>query len=555
MINNLFAHPALPLVIGSLLIFLFKEKSNHISIISILISLFILIFITSNVDYVYMSNITAINYFSYSKLAYLFCLVFLIMGLIGKLFSIYRDSYKEKAMVLLYISSAIFVLFSGDFLTLYIFWEIMAIASTMVIWSNNSRESLSAGNRYLVMHLLGGMILLLGIIGLYVDTNDLQIRLLNLDTWYNWMILVGFLLNAGAPPFSQWIPDAYPEGSYSSTVFLSAYTTKTSVFILIATFAGSHVLMLIGIYMIMYGIVYALLENDIRRILAYSIVNQVGFMIVGIGIGTELSINGTAAHAFSHILYKGLLLMSAGSVIYMINKRKCTDVGGLYKTMPITAICGIVGALAISAFPLTSGFISKSMIVDASIHEGMELIWLMLLVGSAGVFLHAGIKFPWFVFFHKDKKIITTDPPKYMKYAMIITSGICIFIGVWPELLYSILPYSVSFIPYTGNHVASQLHILLFSALAFFISLKYLERTLTITLDIDFLYRDKIKYIKILVNFMSNMTARSINYISFINLRKNFNSIENYLMKQTTVSVMLIIILITFTVSLIMNIS
>ena len=223
--------------------------------------------------------------------------------------------------------------------------------------------------------------------------------------------------------------------------------------------------------------------------------------------------------------------------------------------MPITAICGIVGALAISAFPLTSGFISKSMIVDASIHEGMELIWLMLLVGSAGVFLHAGIKFPWFVFFHKDKKIITTDPPKYMKYAMIITSGICIFIGVWPELLYSILPYSVSFIPYTGNHVASQLHILLFSALAFFISLKYLERTLTITLDIDFLYRDKIKYIKILVNFMSNMTARSINYISFINLRKNFNSIENYLMKQTTVSVMLIIILITFTVSLIMNIS
>ena len=555
MINNLFAHPALPLVIGSLLIFLFKEKSNHISIISILISLFILIFITSNVDYVYMSNITAINYFSYSKLAYLFCLVFLIMGLIGKLFSIYRDSYKEKAMVLLYISSAIFVLFSGDFLTLYIFWEIMAIASTMVIWSNNSRESFSAGNRYLVMHLLGGMILLLGIIGLYVDTNDLQIRLLNLDTWYNWMILVGFLLNAGAPPFSLWIPDAYPEGSYSSTVFLSAYTTKTSVFILIVTFAGSHVLMLIGIYMIMYGIVYALLENDIRRILAYSIVNQVGFMIVGIGIGTELSINGTAAHAFSHILYKGLLLMSAGSVIYMINKRKCTDVGGLYKTMPITAICGIVGALAISAFPLTSGFISKSMIVDASIHEGMELIWLMLLVGSAGVFLHAGIKFPWFVFFHKDKKIITTDPPKYMKYAMIITSGICIFIGVWPELLYSILPYSVSFIPYTGNHVASQLHILLFSALAFFISLKYLERTLTITLDIDFLYRDKIKYIKILVNFMSNMTARSINYISFINLRKNFNSIENYLMKQTTVSVMLIIILITFTVSLIMNIS
>lgn len=555
MINNLFAHPALPLVIGSLLIFLFKEKSNQISIISILISLFVLLFITNNVDYVYTNSISVINYFSYSKLAYLFCLVFLIMGLIGKLFSIYRDSYKEKAMVLLYISSAIFVLFSGDFLTLYVFWEVMAIASTMVIWSSNSEDSKSAGNRYLIMHLFGGMILLLGIIGLYIDTNDLQIRLLSLDTWYNWMILAGFLLNAGAPPFSHWISDAYPEGSYSSTVFLSAYTTKTSVFILIATFAGSHVLMLIGIYMIMYGIIYALLENDIRRILSYSIVNQVGFMIVGIGIGTELSINGTAAHAFSHILYKGLLLMSAGSVIYMINKRKCTDVGGLYKTMPITAICGIIGALAISAFPLTSGFISKSMIVDASINEGMELIWLMLLVGSAGVFLHAGIKFPWFVFFHRDKKIITTDPPVYMKYAMIVASSICIIIGIWPELLYSLLPYNVDFIPYSGNHIVSQLHILFFSALAFFISLKYLERTLTLTLDIDWLYRGKIKYIKKLMKYIINIVTNTNNAFSFLVLKNKFDVFENYLLKQNTVSTMLILILITFAVSLLINIS
>ncbi|MBT5863641.1 MAG: hypothetical protein HOH39_04555, partial [Gammaproteobacteria bacterium] len=329
----------------------------------------------------------------------------------------------------------------------------------------------------------------------------------------------------------------------------------TSVFILIVTFAGSHVLMLIGIYMIMYGIIYALLENDIRRILSYSIVNQVGFMVVGIGIGTELSINGTAAHAFSHILYKGLLLMSAGSVIYMINKRKCTDVGGLYKTMPITAICGIIGALAISAFPLTSGFISKSMIVDASIHEGMELIWLMLLVGSAGVFLHAGIKFPWFVFFHRDKKIITTDPPVYMKYAMIIASSICIIIGIWPELLYSLLPYNVDFIPYSGNHIVSQLHILFFSALAFFISLKYLERTLTLTLDIDWLYRGKIKYIKKIMKYIINIITNTNNAFSFLVLKNKFDVFENYLLKQNTISTMLILILITFAVSLLINIS
>ena len=247
--------------------------------------------------------------------------------------------------------------------------------------------------------------------------------------------------------------------------------------------------------------------------------------------------------------------MSAGSVIYMINKRKCTDVGGLYKTMPITAICGIIGALAISAFPLTSGFISKSMIVDASINEGMELIWLMLLVGSAGVFLHAGIKFPWFVFFHRDKKIITTDPPVYMKYAMIVASSICIIIGIWPELLYSLLPYNVDFIPYSGNHIVSQLHILFFSALAFFISLKYLERTLTLTLDIDWLYRGKIKYVKKLMKYIINIITNTNNAFSFLVLKNKFDVFENYLLKQNTVSTMLILILITFAVSLLINIS
>ena len=555
MMINVLSHPAVPLVLGSLLIFLIRSKSNLLSFISLTLSIIVLLFIMPHENAFYIEKGIQINYFAYSKLSFLFCLVFLIIGIIGKIFSIYRDSYKEKAMILLYIASAIFVIFSGDFITLYIFWEIMAITSTFIIWSSNSDDSSAAGQRYLIMHLFGGLILLLGIIGLYLNTNDLQIRMLSLDNWYTWSILIGLLLNAGAPPFSQWLPDAYPEGSYSSTVFLSAYTTKTSVFVLISTFAGNHILIAIGIYMIIYGIIYALLENDIRRILSYSIVNQVGFMIVGIGIGTELSINGTAAHAFAHILYKGLLLMSAGSVLYMINKRKCTDVGGLYKVMPITAICGIIGALAISAFPLTSGFISKSMIVDASYQEGLEFVWLMLLVGSAGVFLHAGIKFPWFVFFHNDKKIKTEDPPFFMKTAMIIMSFLCIIIGIIPESLYILLPYKIDFIPYTGNHIISQLHLLLFSGLAFFVSLKYLERTLTITLDFDWFYRNKIKYIYAITNFMSRISSNLMKMIVLNNIKNRFNVLESYLMKQFTISTMLTLILITFSIVLLFNIS
>ena len=300
--------------------------------------------------------------------------MFLIIGLFGKIFSFYRENSNEKGYVLLYIASALGVVLSGDFLTLYVFWEAMAITSTFVIWSTRNQLSLNSGNRYIILHLIGGLILLIGLIGLYGQTYDLTIREISLNTWYSWFILIGLLLNAGAPPFSQWIPDAYPEGSYSSSVFLSAYTTKTSVYVLIVTFAGNTILIYIGIYMILYGIVYALLENDIRRILSYSIVNQVGFMIVGIGIGTELAINGTSAHAFSHIIYKGLLLMSAGSVLYVTGKRKCTDVGGLYKTMPITAACGIIGAFAISAFPFTSGFISKSMIVVADESKKVDVL-------------------------------------------------------------------------------------------------------------------------------------------------------------------------------------
>jgi multicomponent Na+:H+ antiporter subunit D len=431
----------------------------------------------------------------------------------------------------------------------------MAISSSFVILSSPSDRAYLSGFRYLLIHLFGGLILLIGIIGLSMNTNNLEIRLLDLNTWYNWLILIGLLLNAGAPPFSSWVADAYPEGSYSSTVFLSVYTTKTSVFVLIMTFAGSQILIYVGLYMIMYGIIYALLENDIRRILSYSIVNQVGFMIVGIGIGTELSINGTAAHAFAHIIYKALLLMSAGSVIYMIQKRKCTDVGGLYRVMPLTAICGIVGALSISAFPLTSGFISKSMILDGSFQEGLEFVWLMLLIGSAGVFLHAGIKFPWFVFFHKDKKIVTTDPPIFMKSSMVVSSLICILIGIMPSLLYNLLPYEVSFIPYTGNHIISQLHLLLFSGLAFFISLKYLERTLTITLDFDWVYRNKNRLVSCFLNIFINRAEKIKILIQSINIKEKTILLENFLLKQISISVMVTMILIIFAIFLVLNIS
>ena len=364
----------------------------------------------------------------------------------------------------------------------------MAIGSTLVVWAAGG-SAFGAGKRYAIIHFFGGVLLMAGIAGEILATGSLQFDAMNTDSIARWLILAGFLVNAGAPPLSAWLPDAYPQASWSGMVFLSAFTTKTAVYVLMRGFPGTEVLIYFGLYMMFYGIVYAILENDMRRILAYSIVNQVGFMVAGIGIGSEMALNGAASHAFTHIIYKALLLMSAGSVLYVTGKRKCTDLGGLFRTMPITMTCGVIGALSISAFPLTSGFISKSMISQAAADDHMLIVWLLLGAASAGVFLHAGIKFPWFVFFQKDSGLRPPEPPLNMRLAMYIMSFLCLALGVYPQPLYAILPYPVDYVPYTGEHVVFQLQLLLFSGLAFFLLLGMLRRTMTITLDVDWFWR------------------------------------------------------------------
>jgi multicomponent Na+:H+ antiporter subunit D len=303
------------------------------------------------------------------------------------------------------------------------------------------------------------------------------------------MILFGILINAAAPPLSAWLADAYPESSPTGSVFLSAFTTKTAVLALLLLFPGEPVLIGVGLFMVMYGIIYALLENDIRRILAYSIVNQVGFMVCAVGIGTELALNGAAAHAFAHILYKALLFMSAGVVIYRTGKNRCSELGGLYQTMPLTTVCCIIGALSISSFPLTSGFTTKSMISQAAANQDLLWVYMMLTAASAGVFLHAGIKFPWFVFFQRDSGLRPKDAPWNMALAMLVFSVLCIVIGVFPQWLYQFLPYPVDYQAYSPGKVVFYLQLLLFSGLAFFLLLPLMKRTETISLDVDWLWR------------------------------------------------------------------
>ncbi len=420
------------------------------------------------------------------RLSRWFGTIFSLIAFAGALFALNQPNRLETTAAHTYAAGALGVVFAGDVLTLFVFWEVMALASTLVVWSVGAKR---AGMRYLILHLLGGVMLMTGLAGEVAASGSTAFAAMTPDSLARWLILSGFLVNAGAWPLSAWLPDAYPRASFSGMVTLSAFTTKTAVFVLIVGFPGAKVLIGVGLCMVFYGIVYAILENDMRRILAYSIVNQVGFMVTGIGIGTELSLDGAASHAFVHIIYKALLLMSAGSVLYVTGRSKCTELGGLFRSMPFTAVCGIVGALSISAFPLTSGFVTKSMITEASGQQGLTLLWYLLTVASAGVFLHAGIKFPWFVFFQRDSGLRPAEPPVNMRLAMALLAGACILFGVTPDLLYRHLPFGSVYAPYDAGHVVGQLQLLLFSGLAFFILLPALRRTETITLDTDWLYR------------------------------------------------------------------
>ncbi len=485
-----FFPPALVLIIGGLLLSLAKGRGRDLLVLGVPALTFYAIW---SLPADAMLEVPFLDYMlvplEVTTLGRLFATIFTLMAFVGGLFALRQATSGEMASAFVYAGGAVGVTFAGDLITMFIFWELMAIGSTLVIWCAGTEQARAAGMRYILMHLLGGVILMIGIIAQISHSGTIDFTAVDLDGIGAWCMLIGILINAAAPPFSAWLSDAYPEASPSGSVFLSAFTTKTAVYVLMVVFAGTKILIPIGLIMVFYGIIYALLENDMRRILAYSIVNQVGFMVTGIGIGTPLALNGVAAHAFCHIIYKALLLMSAGAVLHQTGKRRCTDLGGLFQSMPVTAVCGIIGALAISSFPLTSGFVSKNMISAAAGYEAMTVVYFLLAAASAGVFLHAGIKFPWFVFFQKDSGLRPKDPPVNMQLAMIIFAFLCIGIGVYAAPLYDLLPYPVTYEPYKASTVLNYLQLLLFAGLAFFVMLPWMKRTLTISLDADWFYR------------------------------------------------------------------
>ena len=435
-------------------------------------------------------------------LSRIFGIVFHIAAVICGVFAWHVRRPTELIAMLVYAGTAIAATFAGDLLTLFVFWELTAVSSVFLVWVRGLDEpsrrerAFKAGSRYLVVQVASGVLLLMGLLLHRSDTGNLAFTLMHLDTSRGApFIFVAFGIKAAFPLLHNWVQDAYPESTVSGTVVLASFTTKLAIYALARGFAGTELLIPIGAAMAAFPIFYAVLENDLRRVLAYSLNNQLGFMVVGVGIGTELAINGAAAHAFAHILYKGLLLMSMGAVLYRTGTVDASRLGGLHKSMPLTALFCVIGALSISAFPLFSGFVTKSMVISAVGEAHLPIIFGVLLFASAGVCDHSGIKVPFFTFFAHDQGWRVKEAPPHMLIAMGIAAALCIGIGVYPDALYGLLPYpqeAASYHAYDFTHVLTMLELLLFAGLAFIVLQKlgvYPPELPSVNVDFDVLYR------------------------------------------------------------------
>ena len=523
-------HPAFALILGGLVAAVLRGRFASMALVIAPILGFWQVYA---LDIGSMSSMTLFGYeiigVEVDKQAKVFGYLFHLAALVAGIYSFHVRDPWQISMALFYAASAVGVAFAGDMISLFLWWEGLAITSVFQIWGRKTKEAEESGFRYLFFHVSSGLLLLAGILFRYHGEGPSAFLLeplteaLEAGDLGSWLILLAIGIKAAFPGLHTWLKDGYSEATPTGPVWLCAFTTKCAVCMLVRLFPGADILITIGGVMAMFPIFYAVIENDLRRVLCYSKINQIGFMVVGIGIGTELAIDGAIAHAFTHVLYKGLLFMSMGAVLFRTGEIRGSHLGGLYKTMPWTTGFCIVGAASISAFPLFSGFISKSIIITETARNGHMVIWLCLLFASAGVFHHAGIKIPFFAFFAHDSGKRPKEAPLNMLIAMGISSFMCIFLGCNPQWLYEMLPYGAAgYHPYDATHVITQIEILLFSALAFtLLNLwgKYPPELPSVNLDIDWVYRKAgrsfLRYMDLLWNSLNKKT-HSLVVVDFI---------------------------------------
>jgi multicomponent Na+:H+ antiporter subunit D len=424
-------------------------------------------------------------------LSRVYALAFIIYALFAGIYAWADEGAGPKVAALGLSGAGVGVVLAGDMLSLFFFWEWLTVCSLFLIWFGNTPGAWGAGFRYLIFHLAGAVVMLTGIL-LQMADGVTVFGAMDMAQASSWLILAGMVTNAAVPPLHAWLSDAYPRSSIFGTVFLAAFTTKSAVYALTRGFAGLELLIYAGTIMSLFAVTYAIMENNIRRLLSYHIISQVGFMVTAVGLGTQLSLNGATSHAFSHIFYKGLLMMSAGAVIWATGRERLSELGQLARPMRWTMVLMLIGGLAISGAPLLNGFVSKSMTISAASYTGRGPIEFLLLVVSMGTFLSVALKLPWFTFFGPDRgATVMREVPTSMYVGMGLCALLCFVTGIAPgPTLYAILPFDYTYEPFTAHHFVEMLQLMTGTAIGFWLLRVKLGTTEpTITLDTDNLYR------------------------------------------------------------------
>jgi len=429
------------------------------------------------------------------KLSIVFGQVFAVIAIVGMIYGMHVEDKGHYVCGSLYVAGGFGCVFAGDLLTVFLFWELMSIGSTFLIWQARTKESVGAGFRYFMYHTVGGLFLLAGLLLKYKATGSFAF--VGVDPgaamYYDWLILIGFCVNAAVVPLHAWLPDAYPRASVAGAVFMCAFTTKTAVYVLCRGFAGWEVLAIAGTCMAVFGVLYACIENNARRILSYHIVSQVGYMVAGIGIGTAMTLNGAVAHAYAHILYKGLLFMGTGCLLYATGTAKLDKLGGLAYKLPWVMVLYMIAALSISGMPGFNGFISKTMTIAGAAEAHRTILAIGMEIAAVGTFISVGIKLPYFAFWGGKKEYAgeVKPIPANMYVGMAICGLLCIAQGVYPEMLYRYLPFAVehAFEPWHLDKVINSGLLLGFSGLAFYLTRQIIVPHAKLNLDFDWFYR------------------------------------------------------------------
>lgn len=430
------------------------------------------------------------------KLTLMVGIIFSIIALIAALYNLHVKDRIELCVESVYAGSSISVVFATQWIGMIIFWELMAVASWLIVIVSRTEKATKAGFRYLLVHMLGGNLLLAGII-IKMSQGSMMIECLTgqQDIAY-WLILAGVAVNAAIPPLNAWIADAYPESTMGGTVYMASYTTKVGVFCLIKLFAGTEFLLYFGVFMAVWGACMALIENDLRRLFSYHIISQLGYMVAALAIGGAGGIDGASAHLFNNILYKGTLFMCSGVLIAATGKRKISELGGLGKKMPLTASCFAIASMAIAGFPLLNGFVSKSVVMNTVAESGQHWAELLLMLASVGTLMSITLKINYFVFWGKSDNQLSVDEsqvPMNRKIAMVLGALGCVVTGVFPNIVYGITPFGTDGHPFTVDHITQYVQLFAGAIIVFVMYLEHMMPKEKITLDTDWFYRVPLK--------------------------------------------------------------